>query len=86
MPGNEVTIYLYVCLLNFIKLVEVPTDGTLNDASLKQLLRDVCITTGIEAKPVVLLVGDKISTEHMLTIAELMNEGNIPTITIMTSL
>lgn len=69
----------------FIKLVEVPTDGTLNKASLKQLLRDVCITTGIEAKPVVLLVGDKISTEYMLTIAELMSEGNVVTIMTMTS-
>ena len=54
----------------------MPTDGTLSETSLKQLLRDVCITTGIEAKPVVLLVaGNEISTVHMLTIAELMCEG-----------
>ena len=54
----------------------MPTDGTLTEESLKQLLRDVCITSGIEAKHVVLLVaGDKIPTQHMLTIAELMNEG-----------
>jgi len=56
--------------------MEVPSDGSLTEASLVQLLRDVCITTGIEAKPVVLLVeGDKISTEYILTVAELMNEG-----------
>lgn len=56
--------------------MEVPADGSLTKASLIQLLRDVSITSGIEAKPVVLLVeGDKISTEYMLTIAELMSEG-----------
>ena len=64
------------CPYRVVQLVEVPTDGTLTEASLKQLLRDVCITTGIEAKPVVLLViSDKIPTEYMLTIAELMSEG-----------
>ena len=64
------------CTCYIVQLVELPTDGTLTEASLKQLLRDVCITTGIEAKPVVLLVvSDKMSTEYMLTIAELMSEG-----------
>lgn len=63
----------------------MPTDGTLTEESLKQLLRDVCITTGIEAKPVALLVTDEIATEHMLIIAELMNEGMICLTVIMTS-
>ena len=63
----------------------MPTDGSLTDASLKQLLRDVCIITGIEARPVALLIGDKIATQYMLTLAELMNEGNSPTVS-MTSL
>ena len=59
--------------------MEVPNDDTLTEASLKQLLRDVCITTGIESKPVVLLVGDKIiTTDYMLIITELMSEGSRP--------
>ena len=65
-------------------MVEVPTDDSLTEASLKQLLRDICITTGIEGKPVVLLVGDKIiATKYMLTIGELMSEGIIPQLLIV---
>ena len=65
----------------------MPTDGTLTEQSLKQLLRDVCITTGIEAKPVTLLVtANEVATEYMLIIAELMNEGSVICLTvIMTS-
>ena len=48
--------------------MELPTG-----LSVRQLLRDVCITTGIEAKPVVLLVDQ--ASEHLQVVMELMSEG-----------